>query len=772
MPEKVENVLQDLPLERIRIVANVVGAHMNVSVIQHFGNKAKAPVEAVYVFPLPDEACVTGVSMKIGEKSVEAELRKREDARKQYEEARDQGHHAALAEQERPNIFTMSVAGIEPGEEVDVETKYLAPVPWQGEGGRLVFPLVVAPRFIPGAPLDRKPDGGGWSPDTDEVTDASKITPKVVDAVNYYADLELRLSPGFAARMNSPSHGELIPPRNTAVGETTVIELKEIRCDRDIVVVYETESARPELSTFTSVFTDKNGVRESFTILQLTAAKYQMPTSPIDAVLLLDDSGSMRGAKCEGLKRIAKGLIKQLEKTERPTNVGVMMFDNSPTVLHNLSPITPEHTSCIDRIFGRGNTQLGRALNAALDMLRNCDKNHERCVVVVSDGQTMDTVHHDKSDIRIHAVGIDAALDDTTLKTLARETGGQFEAVLPGEDYAGLVNRVAAMISGPVIRKLEITGLPKEADVLGLGDLFAGRPLTVAIRQGTQIPTNFLMRGEDVDGTKYEWPVKAVNAQETDFGDKVWARMKLRGLNKDDDVTAVSLRYGIVARTTAFVGVLLKETPGQKPERVDISVLLPQTWDYNAVFGYSAGSSRAFARSGKVSCGFAAAVAAPRENFLSGPAVFTTRKEAVFQDLTLTDASNSPAIPDDLAGTVVPPPPSIPGVMETPVPFDEAAKADLFVLADKMQEEAKKNSAGETSQKTWKLLISAVENAELDNFAGWTETEKARLFLALATLEPFGFRMTRVPDELKVRPTKDEALELWKRAMRFKGYAV
>lgn len=757
MPEKGEEVLQDLPLERVRIVANVVGAQMNVSVTQHFGNKTTKPIEAVYVFPLPDEACVTGVSMRIGKKSVEAELREREKARTQYEETRDQGHHAALAEQERPNIFTMSVAGIEPGEEVDVETKYLAPIPWQGEGGRLVFPLVVAPRFIPGAPLDRKPDGGGWAPDTDMVTDASKITPKVAETVNYFADLELHLSPGFAARMNSPSHGELIPPREITAGETAEIKLEKIRCDRDIVVVYETAARRPELSVFTTVFMGPGATCEAFAVLQLTAAKEQTPTTPIDTVLLLDDSGSMCGAKCEGLKRIAKGLVKILEETGRPTNLGIIMFDGNPTVLHDLSQITPEHASCIDRISGRGNTQLGRALNAALDMLRSCSKSHERCVVVVSDGQTMDTVYNRKSDIRVHTIGIDAALDDTTLKTLARETDGQFEAVLPGEDYAGLVNRVAAMISGPVIRKLEISGLPEKADVVGLGDLFAGMPLTVAIKQGTQIPTKFSVHGEGVDGMKYEWPVNAANAPETDFCDKVWARMKLRTLTENDEVTAVSLRYGIVSRTTAFVGVMLKETPGQKPERVDIPVLLPHTWDYKAVFGPRAGGP-VFARS----CAFAA-VAAPFVSSLGGPAVSKASGDAA----PFMDIAGDPVVPvtSSCASPIFPP-------ITNAVLFDDKAKAELLALADKMYEEAKKDSASETSKKTWAELASAVENAELDNFAGWTETEKARLFLALAALEPYGFRMTRVPDELKVMPAKGEALGLWKRAMRSKGYAV
>ena len=103
-----------LPLRHITFRAALNGAFARVRCIQEFGNDAAKPVEAVYEFPFPDEATVTACVMVIGKRKVEAKLKRRDVARKEYDKAIAQGHHGALLEQERPNIFTMNVGGIEP----------------------------------------------------------------------------------------------------------------------------------------------------------------------------------------------------------------------------------------------------------------------------------------------------------------------------------------------------------------------------------------------------------------------------------------------------------------------------------------------------------------------------------------------------------------------------------------------------------------------------------------------------------------------------------
>lgn len=747
-----EPKVAELPLEYVNIKANVNGTQADVSIGQHFGNKAQKPVEAIYTFPMVDEASVVDVSMKIGDKTVLAELREREEARQTYEKARDEGQHASLVEQERPNIFTMNVAGIEPGEAIDVTTKYLAPVPWQGEGGRLSFPLVVAPRFIPGKPLQREPDGGGWSPDTDMVTDASKITPKVVDAVNYFANLELNLTPGFPAKVSSPSHPEFIPAKELAAGETYFVKVEKLRCDRDIVIVYETTAQKPEVSVVRTNFTNKDGT-ESFAVVELTTAKGQTPTNPIDVVFLLDRSGSMGeggGQKIVGLRKIAKDELEKLKTFQRTVQVGIIIFDDRTDVLCELSPIGEKHLNCIDKITPRGSTFLGPAMNVALDMLRKCDRKHERCVIVVSDGQTEALDYNAKEGVRIHSVGIDAAVNTTSLKKLASDSGGQAEFVLPGEDFAGVVNRMAALVSGPVIRNVEIKGLPKDAEVVGLGDLFANRPLTVALKLGAEALAGFSIRGEGVDGGQYEWPVNIANAPVVDFGARLWAKMKMRTLQKDSEVTALSLRYGMLAKTTAFVAVMVKEKPGEKPVRVDIPVLLPHTWDYDSVFGGGGTSSllcmRATLGIDDMSC---------RRFSLRGDDI-----------KGLTGGVESFASCDSL---------DVLGDVEEDLALDNdpAAKIDpagIIVLADEMLEAAKKNSTDGKCHALWLELSAAVENAAQEKFIGWLPIELAQLLLVLVKLGTYGFKL-ELPAEMKAEPTEPATHKLWAEAMRLLGLA-
>ncbi len=118
------------------------------------------------------------MTMKIGNRTVLGKIKRREEARAIYEAARDAGYAASLLDQERPNIFTQSVTNIAPGEKVTVTIRYVETLKYEEGAYEFVFPMVVAPRYIPGRPVGKQ--GGGWAPDTDRVGDASHITPRVM----------------------------------------------------------------------------------------------------------------------------------------------------------------------------------------------------------------------------------------------------------------------------------------------------------------------------------------------------------------------------------------------------------------------------------------------------------------------------------------------------------------------------------------------------------------------------------------------------------------
>lgn len=142
--------LGNCPLYHTDVQANVSGYVARVSVKQQFRNPFKEKIEAVYTFPLPENAAVDEMTMKIGNRVIKGSIKRKEEARRTYEEAKARGHVASLLDQERPNIFTQSVANIEPGQNIDIEIKYVNLLKYEDGSFTFAFPTVVGPRFIPG----------------------------------------------------------------------------------------------------------------------------------------------------------------------------------------------------------------------------------------------------------------------------------------------------------------------------------------------------------------------------------------------------------------------------------------------------------------------------------------------------------------------------------------------------------------------------------------------------------------------------------------------
>ena len=163
-------------LQHTKVDIAVTGFMQAVTVTQVFKNPFNTPVEAIYVFPLPDDAAVHDMTLKAGERIIRATIQKRAAARQQYEEAKAQGRRAALLDQERPNIFTQSLANLLPGETVSVTLQYVAPLRYDDGVYTLNFPMVVGPRYLPGAKLPGESQGSGVGPDTDVVPDGSRIS--------------------------------------------------------------------------------------------------------------------------------------------------------------------------------------------------------------------------------------------------------------------------------------------------------------------------------------------------------------------------------------------------------------------------------------------------------------------------------------------------------------------------------------------------------------------------------------------------------------------
>ena len=573
-----KGVTQLLPLRHVSYVGVVNGAFARVRCRQEFGNDTDHPLEPIYVFPLPDDAAVTGCTMVIGRCRVAASLKKKEEARREYDTAVAGGHHGALLEQKRPNIFTMNVGGIEPGEKIVVEVDYVQRIPWQAGGGRFRIPLVVAPRFIPGVPTGRS--GGGWAEDTGEVPDASQITPNVAEAgVPYNADIRISFSPGFRCEVNCPSHDTIVPKQVVAKADTVEFKTGDIRTDRDFTLAYRSMSRVPEVAVHSGSF-GAGTEQEGFLLASIIPPGDAPAGSNNRVVMVLDCSGSMAGPKIDGLRVVAKKVVGILRDQQSGFLVGILPFRNSPLPCHPISEISEATESFIDTLEDGGNTMLGPALEEAKRMLGDSG---ERTILLVTDGETESGVNWNGNGICLISVGIDTAVNDSMLKELSRRNSGVAEFIYPGEDYGAIASRLAGFLSGPVLRDVKVVAL---GDVVGVCDVFKSRPATISIRFKDKPGKVRISGNSGLDSNLPFWDVDGAGAKDCDFAAQVWARDFIREKPQDVDaqVTA-SLKYGVICQHTSFVAVSEKEVPGQKPERVEIPVNLPDTWVYDEVFG-------------------------------------------------------------------------------------------------------------------------------------------------------------------------------------------
>src|SRR5262245_6180309 len=264
-----QETLVPAPTLKTDVTIVVTGIVVRATVRQEFTNPSSAWAEGIYVFPLPEDAAVDHLRMHVGNRVIEGVIQERAAAKTQYEQAKQQGKRASLVEQERPNVFTTSVANIAPGAAISIEIEYQQTVRYDAGQFRLRFPMVVGPRYIPGASTPRPSTGTGWADDTDAVPDASRITPPVAHpshgTINPVA-LTVELDPGAPlTRLSASYHAVNTTP--LADGRYRV-ELAQgpVPADRDFELVWQPSAAATPIAT---LFTERKGA-ETFAVLMVT----------------------------------------------------------------------------------------------------------------------------------------------------------------------------------------------------------------------------------------------------------------------------------------------------------------------------------------------------------------------------------------------------------------------------------------------------------------------------------------------------------------------
>ncbi|MGH3202077.1 MAG: VIT domain-containing protein [Streptosporangiaceae bacterium] len=637
----------NLPLDAVDIRAAIAGTSARVELTQEFRNPFDVPLEATYIFPLPDRAAVTAMRMQCAGRMVEGVLRERSRARDEYDRAIAEGRRAAIAEEDRPDVFTMRVGNIAPGERVTVRLVLAQPLPYTDGAVTFRFPLVVAPRYIPGHPLPGAAAGSGVAADTDAVPDASRISPPVL-LPGFPNPVRLTLSadidPAGLALAGIRSSLHATAEQAGTDGHTVVRLRPGERLDRDFILrLALADQDRMAMSLMLTPDPGDDPDEGTFT-LTLVPPDGGDRLRPRDVVLVLDRSGSMQGWKIVAARRAAARIVDTLTGTDR---FAVLCFDNvverPPGLPDGLAEASDRNRfraiEGLARTDARGGTEMLTPLEQAVRLLADGDPGRDRVLVLVTDGQVgnedqiLEQTRTQLARIRVHVVGIDQAVNAGFLSRLAAAGRGRCELVESEDRLDEAAARIHRRIGAPLVTGLALTAdgaaiVPGTVAPGLLPDLFPGVAVTLSGRWRGQPSGAITVTGTTADGTLFESKVTAV-AGGSPASTAAWARAHVRDLEDryasgtgqdsaglarlEQQITGVSLRYGVLCRFTAFVAVDSRVvTDGAGSHRVTQPVELPAGWD-PAGLGVPAAGGWAF--SGPVAAG---AMAAP---MMPGPAM-------------------------------------------------------------------------------------------------------------------------------------------------------
>ncbi|MEZ6041886.1 MAG: VIT domain-containing protein [Planctomycetaceae bacterium] len=607
-----------LPLQELDIQATVDDLFSEVAVHQVFVNSARESVEATYVFPLPSRAAVTRFTMRVAGRVVESELQEREAARKAYQQAILDGYRSSIAEQERPNVFTLRVGNLPPGERVKIELGLIMPIDVSEGIGEFRFPLVVAPRYVSGMPLDRMDVGWGEVHDTNEVPDASRVTPPVF-LPGYPNPVRLSLGVTFSRAAISPSITGMTEMRcslhNVVVeeGEAVTVRLRPgERLNRDFILRFPVAGE----SVKTSLVASRCGEGHPG-VFALTVVPPKRDESIArrfcDIVFVVDRSGSMNGWKMVAARRAVGRMVDALEDNDR---FHLLAFDDRIESFSRPGELMParnkqrwEAVEWIGKITARGGTEISTALSRALKCFDGHDLSRRQIIVVVTDGQVagedrvLEQLRAEKNSeyVQLFPVGIDQSVNDAFLWRLAEQFHGACELVESEQALDDALGRIQRILAPPVLTDLRIemlqgVSVPGSLVPSRKVTLFAGRPVTLMGRFQPAEENRLAIRlhGTDPGGHSWSMDVEARSPDEKAHKSLLglWGRGKIRQLEDrvsigndqealHNQIVATSLECHVLSRFTAMVAVDRSESVnGGGLNRVLVQpVELPGGWE-------------------------------------------------------------------------------------------------------------------------------------------------------------------------------------------------
>lgn len=601
--------LGSCPLVHTEVKAEISSFLSRVTVCQQFHNPFREPIEAVYTFPLPHNAAVDDMTIHTGERTIRGVIKRREEAKAIYEQARARGQLAALLDQERPNIFTQQLANILPGQNVDIVISYVETLKYANGGYSFIFPMAIGPRYIPGEPVGKQ--GGGWAPDTDKVPDASRITPLVTPPgtrSGHDISIEVRIDSGVPfTNLRSEQHKLAILSQDRY---SALVQLEDQATipNKDFILAYDV--AGSELQE--GYLTHRVG-NDGYLMLILQPPQIIKPDQvvPKELVFVLDTSGSMSGFPIEKAKET---MTMALDGLYPHDTFNLITFSGDTRILFPQPvPATRENLELARQMlngsYGSGGTEMMRAIRAALEP--SDDQEHVRIVCFMTDGMVGNDMAiisevQKHPNARIFSFGIGPSPNRFLLDKIAEEGRGAAEYVTREGDAAAAARRFHERIRNPLLTDiaLEWSGDPV-LDVYPrrIPDLFSAEPIVICGRYNRSGIASMKLKGmSGMDHFQRDIRVPLPEREsQHEVLSKLWARNRIDALMAEDfagvqngslsenlreAITQLGLEYRLMTQFTSFVAVEERITnENGKPKTIQVPVEMPEGLSYEGIFG-------------------------------------------------------------------------------------------------------------------------------------------------------------------------------------------
>ncbi|MDH5710234.1 MAG: marine proteobacterial sortase target protein [Gammaproteobacteria bacterium] len=544
---------------------NVSGMIARARVRQQFKNTSSLWAEGLYVFPLPDNAAVDHFKLMIDGRVIEGQIQEKEQARKTYQQARNNGQRAGLIEQQRPNIFSTRLANISPGAEMEVEIEYQQTLQYRDGEYTLRYPLVVGERFI-------TPSRAGLSdPQYDVgVFSLSSETSNQLNPVSISINLDNGVP---VTHIASSSHAVIIDPQPD---NHYVIRLRDktVPADRDFILSWTPELGQlPKAAVFNQHY---DGYDYSLiTVYPPRDELYNRLDIPRDVVFILDVSGSMSGTSIDQAK---SALMLALNRLKPSDKFNIIWFNNMSKKMHYRSKYASndninEARRFVSSLSADGGTVMLPALKLALES--ESDPSFLRQTIFITDGNVSnerDLFSYIKShldDNRLFTVGIGSAPNNFFMKKAAQAGRGTYTFISDIREVGKKTEALFRRLESPALTDISMKVIGDDIEHYSnpIPDLYIGEPVTVLLR-GKNIYKDITIKGY-IGTTPWQSKVSLNTASFNDGVRVAWAREKIAALTQahyDEDqgnmkdhmkmqIIEESIRHNLVSRFTSLVAV-------------------------------------------------------------------------------------------------------------------------------------------------------------------------------------------------------------------------